>query len=84
MCVCRYIYFKSKTICISNSFLDPALSSLGALMLTAWMLTGSVGTFIANFYKPEWPEKTLLGQKIWFQVDIAHATISNSNNTLGL
>ncbi|XP_075871564.1 putative ferric-chelate reductase 1 [Nelusetta ayraudi] len=40
----------------------------GVLMLIAWMLTGSVGTFIASFYKPEWPDKTLLGQKIWFQV----------------
>ncbi|CAG11649.1 unnamed protein product [Tetraodon nigroviridis] len=40
----------------------------GALMLLAWMLTGSVGTFIASFYKPDWPSKTLLGQKVWFQV----------------
>ena len=37
-------------------------------MLLAWMLTGSVGTFIASFYKPDWPSKTLLGQKVWFQV----------------
>ncbi|XP_073346816.1 putative ferric-chelate reductase 1 isoform X3 [Pagrus major] len=40
----------------------------GALMLVAWMLTGSVGTFIASFYKPDWPNHSLLGQKIWFQV----------------
>ncbi|KAM9349345.1 putative ferric-chelate reductase 1 [Symphorus nematophorus] len=40
----------------------------GALMLLAWMLTGSVGTFIASFYKAEWPNQTLLGQKVWFQV----------------
>ncbi|XP_078028999.1 putative ferric-chelate reductase 1 isoform X1 [Epinephelus lanceolatus] len=40
----------------------------GALMLLAWMLTGSVGTFIASFYKPDWPNHTLLGQKVWFQV----------------
>ncbi|XP_027132307.1 putative ferric-chelate reductase 1 [Larimichthys crocea] len=40
----------------------------GALMLLAWMLTGSVGTFIASFYKPDWPNQTLLGQKVWFQV----------------
>lgn len=37
-------------------------------MLLAWMLTGSVGTFIASFYKPDWPSKTLSGQKVWFQV----------------
>ncbi|KAM7401390.1 hypothetical protein PAMA_005536 [Pampus argenteus] len=40
----------------------------GALMLLAWMLTGSVGTFIASFYKPDWPNQTLFGQKVWFQV----------------
>lgn len=40
----------------------------GGLMLFAWMLTGSVGTFIASFYKPDWPDRTLMGQKIWFQI----------------
>ncbi|XP_070775640.1 putative ferric-chelate reductase 1 [Enoplosus armatus] len=40
----------------------------GALMLLAWMLTGSVGTFVASFYKPDWPNQTVLGQKVWFQV----------------
>ncbi|XP_062259516.1 putative ferric-chelate reductase 1 isoform X1 [Platichthys flesus] len=40
----------------------------GVLMLLAWMLTGSVGTFIASFYKQVWPNQTLYGQKVWFQV----------------
>ncbi|KAM4623659.1 putative ferric-chelate reductase 1 [Polymixia lowei] len=40
----------------------------GALMLLAWMLTGSVGTFIASYYKPDWPNQTLFGQKVWFQI----------------
>ncbi|XP_040911598.1 putative ferric-chelate reductase 1 [Toxotes jaculatrix] len=40
----------------------------GVLMLLAWMLTGSIGTFIASFYRSDWPNQTLLGQKIWFQV----------------
>ncbi|XP_028283839.1 putative ferric-chelate reductase 1 [Parambassis ranga] len=40
----------------------------GVLMLLAWMLTGSIGTFIASFYKSDWPNQTLLGQKIWFQL----------------
>lgn len=40
----------------------------GALMMLAWMLTGSLGTFIASFYKSDWPKYTLLGQKVWFQV----------------
>ncbi|XP_072296615.1 ferric-chelate reductase 1-like [Eucyclogobius newberryi] len=40
----------------------------GALMLLAWMLTGSVGTFMASFYKNDWTSRTLCGQKVWFQV----------------
>ncbi|XP_075993287.1 putative ferric-chelate reductase 1 [Genypterus blacodes] len=40
----------------------------GAIMLLAWMLTGSVGTFIASYYKSDWPDQTLLGHKVWFQV----------------
>ncbi|TWW73362.1 putative ferric-chelate reductase 1 [Takifugu flavidus] len=43
-------------------------SCSGALMLLAWMVTGSVGTVIASFYKPDWPHKTLFGQKVWFQL----------------
>lgn len=52
-----------------------ASTSVGALMLLAWMLTGSIGTIIASFYKPDWPNQTLLGQKVWFQVDSKHAHI---------
>ncbi|KAM3604238.1 uncharacterized protein V6R79_008306 [Siganus canaliculatus] len=44
------------------------LKAHGALMLLAWMLTGSVGTFVASFYKPDWSNHSLFGQKIWFQV----------------
>lgn len=57
--ICLYIGFAK-----DNSW----LSLSGALMLLAWMVTGSVGTFIASFFKSDWPRKTLLGQKIWFQV----------------
>ncbi|XP_044224293.1 putative ferric-chelate reductase 1 [Thunnus albacares] len=40
----------------------------GALMLVAWMLTGSVGIIIASFYRTDWPNQTLFGKKVWFQV----------------
>ncbi|XP_073705971.1 putative ferric-chelate reductase 1 isoform X2 [Garra rufa] len=40
----------------------------GALMLIAWMLAGSVGKLMAVYFKSDWPEQTLFGQKIWFQV----------------
>ncbi|KAI4885782.1 hypothetical protein NFI96_019472 [Prochilodus magdalenae] len=40
----------------------------GALMLIAWMVAGSTGMLMARYFKPDWPEQTLLGQRIWFQV----------------
>ncbi|XP_051554321.1 putative ferric-chelate reductase 1 [Myxocyprinus asiaticus] len=40
----------------------------GVLMLIAWMLAESTGTLMASYFKPDWPEQTLFGQKIWFQV----------------
>lgn len=53
---------------LSGSRSPIIMKTHGALMLVAWMLTGSVGTFIASFYKPDWPNQVLLGQKVWFQV----------------
>ncbi|XP_076833522.1 putative ferric-chelate reductase 1 [Brachyhypopomus gauderio] len=40
----------------------------GVLMLLAWMEVASTAIFFAGFFKPDWPEKTLFGQKVWFQV----------------
>ncbi|XP_030626013.1 putative ferric-chelate reductase 1 [Chanos chanos] len=40
----------------------------GAFMLIAWMTTVSTGVIIARYFKPDWPQKTLFGQKIWFQL----------------
>lgn len=37
-------------------------------MLIAWMLAECTGNVMAAFFKPDWPEQTLFGQKIWFQV----------------
>lgn len=51
-------------------------------MLLAWMLTGSVGTFVASFYKPDWPSKTLFGQKVWFQVSNPPSTAPPAPLTL--
>nr|XP_033507348.1 putative ferric-chelate reductase 1 isoform X3 [Epinephelus lanceolatus] len=54
----------------------------GALMLLAWMLTGSVGTFIASFYKPDWPNHTLLGQKVWFQKRLEQVSGSDDQQAI--
>lgn len=37
-------------------------------MLIGWMLAGSTGSLLAGYFKPDWQETTLFGQKIWFQV----------------
>ncbi|XP_028826210.1 putative ferric-chelate reductase 1 isoform X2 [Denticeps clupeoides] len=40
----------------------------GAFMLVAWMTTVSTGIIVARYFKPDWPESSLCGQRIWFQV----------------
>ncbi|XP_070709371.1 putative ferric-chelate reductase 1 isoform X2 [Pempheris klunzingeri] len=40
----------------------------GVLMLTAWMWTVSTAVVIARHYKHMWPDTTLLGQRLWFQL----------------
>lgn len=40
----------------------------GLIMVLAWMVFSSVGMTIARFFKSEWSDKTILGQKVWFQV----------------
>ena len=40
----------------------------GLIMVLAWMIFSSVGMTIARYFKSEWSDKTILGQKIWFQV----------------
>ncbi|XP_051737663.1 putative ferric-chelate reductase 1 isoform X1 [Ctenopharyngodon idella] len=40
----------------------------GAFMLIAWMSTVSAGVIMARYFKPDWPERNILGQKVWFQL----------------
>uniref|UniRef100_A0A8C5R2B4 Ferric chelate reductase 1 n=1 Tax=Leptobrachium leishanense TaxID=445787 RepID=A0A8C5R2B4_9ANUR len=40
----------------------------GALMFMAWMTTVSIGVVVARFFKPVWPNSSLCGHKVWFQV----------------
>ncbi|KAM6953755.1 putative ferric-chelate reductase 1 [Aplochiton taeniatus] len=40
----------------------------GAFMLIGWMLTVSTGVFVARHFKQDWPDRTLLGHRVWFQV----------------
>ncbi|XP_067434329.1 putative ferric-chelate reductase 1 isoform X2 [Thunnus thynnus] len=48
---------------------SPLLIKLhGVFMLTARMWMVSTAVFIARHYKHLWPEKTLLGHRLWFQL----------------
>ncbi|KAM9487957.1 putative ferric-chelate reductase 1 [Clarias gariepinus] len=38
-----------------------------AFMLIGWMTTVSTGVIIARYFKPDWPETTVCGQRVWFQ-----------------
>uniref|UniRef100_A0A8C1BNA0 Ferric chelate reductase 1 n=1 Tax=Cyprinus carpio carpio TaxID=630221 RepID=A0A8C1BNA0_CYPCA len=40
----------------------------GAFMLIAWTSTVSAGVIMARYFKPNWPERNILGQKVWFQL----------------
>ncbi|XP_054478623.1 putative ferric-chelate reductase 1 isoform X2 [Anoplopoma fimbria] len=40
----------------------------GVLMLAVWMWMVSTAIFIAHHYKYFWPDTTLLGQRLWFQL----------------
>lgn len=41
---------------------------IAAFMLIGWMMTVSTGVIIARYFKPDWPETTVCGQRVWFQV----------------
>ncbi|XP_046358001.2 putative ferric-chelate reductase 1 homolog isoform X2 [Haliotis rufescens] len=40
----------------------------GSLMVLAWIFAASIGIVIARYYKPQWPESSCLGEKVWFQL----------------
>ncbi|XP_059380938.1 putative ferric-chelate reductase 1 isoform X2 [Carassius carassius] len=40
----------------------------GAFMLIAWTSTVSAGVIMARYFKSDWPERNILGQKVWFQL----------------
>ncbi|KAF1372753.1 hypothetical protein PFLUV_G00251860 [Perca fluviatilis] len=48
----------------------------GVLMLTVWMWTVSTAIIIARHYKDCWPDTTLLGQKLWFQLHRTMAVLA--------
>ncbi|KAK1795133.1 hypothetical protein P4O66_010307 [Electrophorus voltai] len=39
----------------------------GVFMLIAWMTTVSTGVIMARYFKPDWPETTVCGHRVWFQ-----------------
>ncbi|XP_062595577.1 putative ferric-chelate reductase 1 [Saccostrea cucullata] len=47
---------------------EPIVKLHGLIMVLAWMVFSSVGLLIARYFKSQWSERTILGQKVWFQV----------------
>ncbi|XP_062594100.1 putative ferric-chelate reductase 1 homolog [Saccostrea cucullata] len=40
----------------------------GSFMMIAWVMFSSIGIVTARFFKDGWEGKTLIGQKVWFQI----------------
>ncbi|KAJ8270318.1 hypothetical protein GJAV_G00112910 [Gymnothorax javanicus] len=40
----------------------------GVCMLIAWMIIATTGIVIARYFKPCWPNRTICGLKVWFQL----------------
>ncbi|KAJ8409511.1 hypothetical protein AAFF_G00229120 [Aldrovandia affinis] len=55
----------------------------GAFMLIAWMTAASTGIIIARYFKPSWPDRTIFGQKVWFQVHRALMTLAVLLTSIG-
>uniref|UniRef100_A0A8C8VE31 Ferric-chelate reductase 1 n=1 Tax=Pelusios castaneus TaxID=367368 RepID=A0A8C8VE31_9SAUR len=53
----------------------PIVKAHGALMLIAWMTTGSIGMIFARYLKKAF-RKTLLGKDIWFPIHLSLMGIS--------
>lgn len=66
----RHRSFNSWCLQVSGSYslIRLPLTFAGLIMVLAWMVFSSVGMTIARFFKSEWSDKTILGQKVWFQV----------------
>ncbi|XP_041447468.1 putative ferric-chelate reductase 1 [Xenopus laevis] len=53
----------------ASSELDPLIKAHGALMLIAWMTTGSLGMILARYFKVT-GKQLVLGKAIWFQAHV--------------
>ncbi|GFS20214.1 ferric-chelate reductase 1 [Elysia marginata] len=67
--VASSIDFSDLSVDISLEEIDyPLIQAHACLMIIAWMLSGSIGLAIAKFFKKQWPDKTIFGLKVWFQI----------------
>uniref|UniRef100_A0A673AQD2 Uncharacterized protein n=1 Tax=Sphaeramia orbicularis TaxID=375764 RepID=A0A673AQD2_9TELE len=61
----------SKPQLVTNAGLPQIIKAHGALMLIAWMSTGSVGMIVARYLKGVAKGRSLWGKDIWFVVHVA-------------
>lgn len=85
--LCEYLRHRSfNSWCLqvsgSYSLICLPLTFAGLIMVLAWMVFSSVGMTIARFFKSEWSDKIILGQKVWFQVLHLHYRSSIINKML--
>ncbi|KAK3790532.1 hypothetical protein RRG08_060579 [Elysia crispata] len=67
--VASRIDFSDLTVDISLEEIDnDKVKAHACLMIIAWMLCGSIGIAIARFFKKQWPNNTIFGLKVWFQI----------------
>ncbi|RUS83091.1 hypothetical protein EGW08_009123 [Elysia chlorotica] len=67
--VASRIDFSDLTVDISLEEIEyPLVKAHASLMIIAWMLCGSIGVAIARFFKKQWPNNTIFGLKVWFQI----------------
>ena len=52
----------------NNSNVNSSLNKLARLMIIGWLGLVSIGITMARHFRNDWPEKDVLGTKIWFTV----------------
>ncbi|KAG9351102.1 hypothetical protein JZ751_024992 [Albula glossodonta] len=55
----------------------------GAFMLIAWMTTVSTGIIMARYFKNDWSDRALCGQRVWFQVHRALMAVTVLLSSVG-
>ncbi|RWS26844.1 putative ferric-chelate reductase 1-like protein, partial [Leptotrombidium deliense] len=53
---------------VASGGIDRRIKAHGSLMVIAWLGTVSIAIMLARHYKQVWEDKTIFGNKVWFNV----------------